>query len=226
MKFVHEHEVPPSYDDFEDDAREITLRTLVDFEIISADGKTVSVEALGSDGATGDIKRPLCIHGTLVEPIDSKWRAAISSLASTAPHVEPKSHDDVRSSVAAPLKRGVSGKADTSSIASGDDNVSLAESMVSESMYASENPYTASIQPFDRANLRVGDAVDGYCNKTFKWYGAKVVKVEGDQVRVHFLGWKDRHDEWIHRNSERLAAKGSSLALMFDEAKKVCRIAL
>jgi hypothetical protein len=80
------------------------------------------------------------------------------------------------------------------------------------------------IQALDRASLSIGDIVDGYCNKTYKWYEAKIIDVasdveKGDRLKIHFKGWSGKHDEWLSRNSERIAAAGSSAALM-EAAKR------
>ena len=41
-------------------------------------------------------------------------------------------------------------------------------------------------------DLRVGGAC--YCRWGDRWYGAKILSVEGDSHRVHFLGWGKRYD--------------------------------
>jgi mbt repeat len=37
------------------------------------------------------------------------------------------------------------------------------------------------------------------------WYMARVLKVTARRVLVHYIGWGSQYDEWIHRNSNRLA---------------------
>ena len=39
------------------------------------------------------------------------------------------------------------------------------------------------------------------------WFDAKVVKVDGKQVLVHFAGWKKEFDEWFTRGSPKLQPK-------------------
>ena len=48
----------------------------------------------------------------------------------------------------------------------------------------------AGPEPAD--DLRVGGAC--YCRWRDRWYGAKILSVDGDSYRVHFLGWGKRHD--------------------------------
>ena len=40
--------------------------------------------------------------------------------------------------------------------------------------------------------LRVGGAC--FCRWDEKWYGAKILSLDGDSYRVHFLGWGKRYD--------------------------------
>lgn len=82
------------------------------------------------------------------------------------------------------------------------------------------------IGSFDRDGLQIGDQVDGYCPRTFKWYPAKVIdkKVdnEGRQIlKIHFQGWNSKFDEWIPCHSERLAGAGMSSQIS-DEIKNEC----
>ena len=37
-----------------------------------------------------------------------------------------------------------------------------------------------------------------------QWLEGQVIQVEGDSVFVHYIGWPERWDEWIHTESERL----------------------
>ena len=41
-------------------------------------------------------------------------------------------------------------------------------------------------------DLRVGGAC--FCRWGDRWYGAKILSLDGDSYRVHFLGWGKRHD--------------------------------
>jgi RNA binding activity-knot of a chromodomain len=77
---------------------------------------------------------------------------------------------------------------------------------------------------FDRSQLKVGDPIDGYCNKTLRWYEAKVVDCKDKDgqgmLKIHFLGWNSKFDEWLPRNSERIVARGSSRAIVLEAVKK------
>ena len=44
----------------------------------------------------------------------------------------------------------------------------------------------------DGDDLRVGGAC--FCRWGETWYGAKILSIDGDSYRVHFLGWGKRHD--------------------------------
>jgi hypothetical protein len=59
--------------------------------------------------------------------------------------------------------------------------------------------------------LAAGDkleAKDPYGN----WYDAKVIGVRGEgetrEVKVHYMGWKARFDEWVHVGTGRLKPEG------------------
>ena len=71
--------------------------------------------------------------------------------------------------------------------------------------------------------------MDGYCNKTFKWYEAKILEIadmEGiKSIKVHFKGWNSKYDEWLDINSERIQPFGRSqtfLATHLLALKKSC----
>lgn len=38
-----------------------------------------------------------------------------------------------------------------------------------------------------------------------QWLEAQVTDLRGDEVFVHYNGWASRWDEWIHRDSKRIA---------------------
>lgn len=54
-------------------------------------------------------------------------------------------------------------------------------------------------------DLSENDKVDAFCVLNKVWYEGKVVQVRDDSVRVHFLHWASRFDEWIPKKSNRLA---------------------
>ena len=85
----------------------------------------------------------------------------------------------------------------------------------------------SKLPQLDRNELKIGAVIDGYCVKTLRWYEAKISdtrqklvngKIE-EQIKVHFLGWNAKFDEWIDRNSERIAARGTSSSLVLAAAK-------
>jgi len=56
--------------------------------------------------------------------------------------------------------------------------------------------------------FQVGQWVD--CQDTVsKWLPARVVEVDGDNVKVHYDGWPSKWDEWVERGSARLALWGT-----------------
>ncbi len=44
----------------------------------------------------------------------------------------------------------------------------------------------------DTMNTNPNSATDGWCS-------GKVIKVEPTRVRVHFVGWSSRYDEWVRK---------------------------
>ena len=72
----------------------------------------------------------------------------------------------------------------------------------------------------DRDGMTIGHIIDAYCDKTYKWYGAKIVDADISLVKIHFSGWSAKHDEWIDRQSTRLTAKGTSEKVMLEEVRK------
>jgi hypothetical protein len=62
------------------------------------------------------------------------------------------------------------------------------------------------------SELVIGDTVDAYCPRTFKWFEAKIVDKQvvcGQQMlKLHFKGWNEKFDEFIDINSNRIAPLG------------------
>ena len=73
----------------------------------------------------------------------------------------------------------------------------------------------------DWSTLKIGDYVDGYCNKTFCWYEAKVVTFDEkkNRYKVHFQGWNSKYDEWIDKYSDRLIPHKASAIAVKEAAK-------
>ena len=56
-----------------------------------------------------------------------------------------------------------------------------------------------------------GTLVDALDTKEI-WAKAKILAVDGQMVQVSFVGFNSKFDEWVERNSERLAERGSHTA--------------
>lgn len=56
--------------------------------------------------------------------------------------------------------------------------------------------------------------IDAYCSKTVQWYDSRVLGFkttgEGEMVKVHFMGWNSKFDEWIPKYGPNLAPLGTS----------------
>ena len=132
----------------------------------------------------------LVVRGYVVEPLELNLRRAIENFASSAES----------STVAAPsesLGHNLPVEVEPQSIAE-----------------------SAPVPQLDRSNLKPGTNIDGYCNKTYQWFAAKIVGVRENEVKVHFQGWNVKHDEWIDCYSDRIAAFGSSTKLVFDAIRR------
>lgn len=60
-------------------------------------------------------------------------------------------------------------------------------------------------------------------DKTHKWLKAKVVDVVREvttRFKVHFNGWKPKHDEWLDAGSFRLAAAGQFTEVVMVDVVK------
>lgn len=56
----------------------------------------------------------------------------------------------------------------------------------------------------DRKGLRVDDLVDAR-DSVAKWEAARIIAVSTRQVRVHYIHWDSRYDEWMDRGTDRIA---------------------
>ena len=84
---------------------------------------------------------------------------------------------------------------------------------------------TDTTEVLDRDGMTVGNIIDAYCDKTYKWFSAKIVDADDSRVKIHFSGWSAKHDEWIDRQSSRLTAKGTSDKVMLEEVRKSSNMA-
>jgi hypothetical protein len=58
-----------------------------------------------------------------------------------------------------------------------------------------------AIAPASGGRWKVGTYVEAYSEDD--WYRAKIIKVEANRVRVHFVDYEDEHDEWLPLNKVR-----------------------
>ena len=61
-----------------------------------------------------------------------------------------------------------------------------------------------------RTNLNVGDELDVLDENpgTKYWCPARVIEIESKQVKITYLDWSSKYDEWIDRSCKRLARFG------------------
>ena len=205
-QFVHhESDIPSCFDELEsgDDAG-LVMRTAVDFELVSSNGALVAIEDLGKNGTTA------ILVGYIVEPLPSRIRQSMTDLSCTSSQDLPS---DAELAMLLPMAQ----KRKRGSTSAKESELNVYNQNESKDLYDTNIP-------LDRKNLKTGDNIDGYCNKTYRWYEAKVVDIKtNDQnettLRIHFLGWNSKHDEWIPRESERIAARGSSSSIVLAAAK-------
>ena len=201
----HEHEIPSYFDELEsgDDAG-LVMRTVIDFELISNDGTLVAIEDLGKNGTTA------ILVGHIIEPLPVRIRQSMINLSCTSSQ-DLLSNEELAMllPIAQKRKRGsTSGKESDLNLQSENQNKDVNDLNI----------------PLDHTKLKIGDNIDGYCNKTYRWYEAKVVDMKtNDQyettLRIHFLGWNSKYDEWIPKESERIASRGSSSSIVLAAAK-------
>jgi hypothetical protein len=70
--------------------------------------------------------------------------------------------------------------------------------------------------------------IDAFCSKTVQWYAAKVLSMrdmpDGVQVKVHFMGWNQKFDEWIFRDGPYVASHGESKFILEDNRRALLRL--
>eukprot|EP00475_Leptophrys_vorax_P032356 TRINITY_DN4980_c0_g1_i3.p1 TRINITY_DN4980_c0_g1~~TRINITY_DN4980_c0_g1_i3.p1 ORF type:complete len:341 (+),score=69.65 TRINITY_DN4980_c0_g1_i3:29-1051(+) len=74
--------------------------------------------------------------------------------------------------------------------------------------------------PCEPFSWKVGDMVD-VMDKNNKWYQCQVTATQGHQVRIHYIGWNEKWDEWIPRDSPRIAKLESHTGVKRLERIKV-----
>lgn len=205
-----EADIPNSFDELEPgDGVDLVMRTVVEFEILSKDGYLIHIEDLGKCGQTGTLV------GFVVEPLQSHIKESIVNLMCTSSQHLP-TEAELAMLLPVVQRRRKKGNKD-SGVNAYDCN---------EHREGEEHTGAAKTDSFtlDHSRLSIGDSIDGYCVKTFRWYEAKVVDMKKDdnndvKLRIHFSGWNAKHDEWIPRESERIAARGSSSSIVLAAAK-------
>lgn len=197
-----EKSIPARFDEYDPtDGSLCVLRTLVDFTVTGDDGRLLSFEELESS-LNG---KRVIVRGFVVEPLKMPLKQQLVDILSTAPHDAPKSVDEF--AIVVPQKRN---KRILANVSPNADVIDSDANSLSEQ--------------FDRTTLKVGDVVDGYCVKTLKWYEAKIVDAsnneKGDRLKLHFKGWNSKYDEWVDRDSTRIARAGESCNMMYEAAKR------
>lgn len=204
-----EDDIPSQYNEFDsDEDQAIPLRTIVEFELFD---KSTGELAYFDD--LSDPSRHISLRGFVVEPLPAAWRETINSLLSTTPTEQL----DLNIAAVPSKKRKTDDEAEN---ATGN-----AEHPHPEEDTGRTHLPSVSTQ-LDWDALKVGDGVDGYCNKTFKWYEAKVVQVDREKHRykVHFQGWNSKYDEWIEKHSQRLVPFRTSQRIMEEAVKNAARM--
>ncbi|MES1916699.1 MAG: hypothetical protein MHM6MM_008496 [Cercozoa sp. M6MM] len=59
-----------------------------------------------------------------------------------------------------------------------------------------------------RAALQQGDQVDAI-DTVHMWYRCNILEADAERILIHYIGWPDRWNEYIDRNSERLMPAGT-----------------
>eukprot|EP01043_Picozoa_sp_COSAG02_P011867 COSAG02_NODE_444_length_22204_cov_21.041167_7_plen_1067_part_00 len=59
-----------------------------------------------------------------------------------------------------------------------------------------------------RQSLSAGDLVDARDGRN-NWYESKIVAVKNDKVKIHFLGWSKKWDEWVDRGFDGIQPLGT-----------------
>ena len=205
-----EADIPSSFDELEPgDGVDLVMRTVIEFEILSKEGYLIHIDDLGKCGQTGTLV------GFVVEPLQSHVKESIVNLMCTSSQHLPSEAELAMLLPVAQRRRKKGNK--ESAVITSDCN---------ENRECDGHAGAAKIDTLalDHTKLNIGDSIDGYCVKTFRWYEAKVVDMKKDdknevKLRIHFSGWNAKHDEWIPRESERIAARGSSSSIVLAAAK-------
>jgi hypothetical protein len=105
----------------------------------------------------------------------------------------------VVAAAASPERRGGGGDASAADAAAGVEVGTEAEAASAEraERFGAEAQRLAAIAAQSaRGGFLVGDRVDGQDSQG-GWYSAVAIATAPDKVRLHYLGWEERHQEWI-----------------------------
>ena len=233
-----EESIPSTYDEIDaDEPTGLIIRNVIEFRLLSKTGSPVAMEDLGKS------ESPAVLLGTVIEPLPEALRQRMNAMMCSCPQdipdeselakllpmakrkkrqqdVLPYGGDDAQFPMddGGPETQVDMVAADSSSSSSSNTG----DTALVENVAKIQNALTPSkLPPFDRMHLALGAEIDSYCIKTCRWYEAKVVAVrDDDMLRIHFSGWNSKYDEWIRRDSDRLAARGSSSSIVIAAAKQ------
>ena len=216
LSIHREDDLPSLYDEFDLDVDAgLVMRTVVDFELVLSDGSFIAIDKLGMGG------QKATLVGYVVEPLKPDLKESVVNLLCTSSQHLPS---DAELAMLLPVAQKRK-KVATISNSCKEIGMIPYENTGCEVNNASQIEVIDISPLLDHSTLKIGDNIDGYCVKTFRWYEAKVVDTKsGDQngeakFRIHFSGWNSKHDEWIPIGSERIAARGSSSSIVLAAAK-------
>lgn len=188
MNILNENEIiiPEYFNEIDED--ENILRIILDFKLFNKQGNLISFDEI-NEGKYENIY----LEGTLIEPLQNKWKDKLLEILCSRPPP-----DQIQ------LQQSSSSLTSTTSILS--NKINSAQTII-------------PIPINDWDSLSVGDLVDGYCTRTFKWYEAKILEIKKNispdnpngiamSFKIHFKKWNSKYDEWIPRDSPRLAQHG------------------
>jgi hypothetical protein len=203
--YVLESDVSKEFDEVDSENPETILRTIENFELYLKDTN----ELISFDDIE-HYKGNVAMRGFVVMPIPDSVKDKILNILTAVP-IDLVSGDDTT-------------KTDGKDCVKPDSASSSLTS--STSTMSSSSSSATSLSPdqlkLDWSTLKVGDPVDGYCNKTFRWYEAKITQYDESKqrYRVHFQGWNSKYDEWIDKYSDRLIPYKTS-AIAMKEAEQM-----
>jgi DNA-directed RNA polymerase subunit RPC12/RpoP len=225
MSTKSEKNIPNEFNEIDEENPDLIQRTIVDFHLCDKQGIMIPFEGI----CDYIHKSELVLYGTIVSPMPSEWRQTFNNSVTTVNESQNLSVDEINGMAARIYNKKNKGAHNGSSSSSSSSNF-VKEGMQMQtggSVDASGDGEKASsyaLEPFNQHNIQTGDLVDGYCPRTLKWYESKILECRTDdngepQVKLHFQGWNNKHDEWISRFSERIVGHGTSKIIMLQAAE-------